>query len=185
MIGDSLIVRRTRCWIETVVIAENFCPFAANALASDAIRFCVLSDAEVEHSLIELMTECDYLDSDLIVTTTLIILPTGFESFDAFLGLLELAERLIISQGYEGVYQLASFHPVYCFANAAPDDPANYTNRSPYPMLHLLREQAIKEALTDYPDPEQIPLRNIARARALGKTELSARLKGCQQLKKQ
>jgi len=86
---------------------------------------------------------------------------------------------LISDEGFEGVIQLASFHPDYCFEGAPDDDAANYTNRSPYPMLHLIREQSLEEALEQFDQAELIPERNIAFARALGTPSLAAQLKAC------
>ncbi|HMC87200.1 MAG TPA: DUF1415 domain-containing protein, partial [Chitinophagaceae bacterium] len=85
-----------------------------------------------------------------------------------YLELVRLAEKLLKQEGYQGIYQVASFHPLYCFAGAPADDPANYTNRSVYPMLHLLREESVEQAIANYPNPEKIPERNILFARSKG-----------------
>lgn len=91
------------------------------------------------------------------------------ESFDDFLDAVEIGDELMLAQGYEGVYQLASFHPDYCFEGSDEEDAANYTNRSPYPMLHLIREASIEKALAHYPkDPDLIPETNVKLARKLG-----------------
>ena len=86
---------------------------------------------------------------------------------------------MLEARRYEGIYQLASFHPIYCFNDAASDDPANYTNRSPYPMLHLLREASIEASLKNIDDPEAIPLNNVARARSIGLEALEKQLESC------
>ena len=99
---------------------------------------------------------------------TLIILPNDFTDFAAYLDLITLAEDLNFEMDYEGVYQIASFHPDYCFAGADMDDAANYTNRSIYPMIHILREDSITAALENFPDPEGIPARNIEYAHQKG-----------------
>jgi hypothetical protein len=114
------------------------------------------------------MEELRYLDRAEDIETTLIIFPNHFADFEEYLDLAELAEDLSVEQDYEGVYQIASFHPDYCFAEAEANDPANYTNRSPYPMLHLLREDSITKALDHFIDPEGIPERNIAFAQEKG-----------------
>jgi len=103
----------------------------------------------------------------------------AFADFDDYLDFLGLAEALLSDQGYEGIYQLASFHPDYSFEEAALDDAANYTNRSPYPMLHLLRESSLEQAIAHYPDPENIPERNIALTRELGLTKMKTLLAAC------
>ena len=100
--------------------------------------------------------------------TTFIIFPDNFSDFETYLDLVELSEALAADQGYEGIYQIASFHPEYCFEGAEADDPANYTNRSIYPMLHLLREDSLSDALDNFPDAESIPERNIAFAQRKG-----------------
>jgi hypothetical protein len=109
-----------------------------------------------------------FLDQSDDIETTLIIFPDSFAGFEDYLDLVELAEELASDQDYDGIYQVASFHPDYCFADAPQDDPANYTNRSIYPMLHLLREESLTKALENFPDPEGIPDRNIDFAREKG-----------------
>jgi hypothetical protein len=115
-----------------------------------------------------LLQEYDLLGKDPLIETTLLILPNDFESFTDYLSLVAMAEKQLRKHRFEGIYQVASFHPEYCFAGEAPDDASNYTNRSPYPMLHLLREESIEKALTNFPDPESIPERNIRFAREKG-----------------
>lgn len=100
--------------------------------------------------------------------TTLLIFPESLRNFQEYLNFLKRAEAFLVSKGYEGRYQLASFHPDYVFANASADDAANYTNRSPYPMLHVLREKGISKALVNFPQPGNIPERNMAYARKKG-----------------
>ena len=162
------IIARTRQWIETVVIGMNFCPFAKREMRRDTVRFIVSPDSDMESVLLQLIDECAHLDADDGTQTTLLILPDGFADFEDYLDLAGLAEDLLADRGYEGVYQVASFHPEYCFADTENNDPANYTNRSPYPMLHLLREDSLESAIASYPDPDAIPENNIAKARALG-----------------
>jgi hypothetical protein len=159
---------RTRQWLETVVIGLNFCPFAKRELRRNAIRFTESPSHRVEKVLEQLVAECEFLDKHPDAETTLLILPAGFEEFLDYLDLLELAERLLAELGYEGVYQIASFHPDYCFADADHEDAANFTNRSPYPMLHLLREASLDAAIDNHPDIDAIPQSNIDKARMLG-----------------
>ncbi|MFZ9347118.1 MAG: DUF1415 domain-containing protein [Arenimonas sp.] len=165
---NDAIVARIRHWIETVVVGMNFCPFAKRELKRGSIRFRICPDPDMESVLTELIRECAHLDADAGTETTLLILQDGFDDFEDYLDLIGLAEDLLADQGYEGVYQIASFHPDYRFADAEADDPANYTNRSPYPMLHLLREAGLEHAIDNYPDPDSIPENNIGKARALG-----------------
>jgi len=176
---DQLLIATTQAWLKTVIIAYNICPFAKRELERGSIRFSINHDTEVESCLSSLMLECDRLDTDASIETTLLIYSSAFTAFDDYLDFLELAETLVCEQGYEGVYQLASFHPDYCFEGAKQDDPANYTNRSPYPMLHLLREASIERAVASYPHPESIPQRNIELTRELGLAKMQALLAAC------
>jgi hypothetical protein len=167
-VTDSTIIAQTTQWINSVVIGCNFCPFAAKAVLRKSIRYVVFPEATLESSLEAVMAELRYLDRTEDIETTLIIFPNHFADFEEYLDLADLAEDLSVEQGYEGVYQIASFHPDYCFAEAEADDPANYTNRSPYPMLHLLREDSVSKAVDHFIDPEGIPERNIAFAQEKG-----------------
>jgi hypothetical protein len=115
-----------------------------------------------------LIHEMKRLDEDSTIETTFLIFPASFQQFDEYLKMFSLAEKKLVQQGYEGIYQLASFHPLYLFADSSHQDAANYTNRSVYPMLHLLREESISKALEHYQEPESIPARNINFAREKG-----------------
>ena len=176
---DQQLIATTQAWLKTVIIAYSICPFAKHELERGSIRFSINHDTEVESCLLNLMLECDRLDTDASIETTLLIYSSAFTAFDDYLDFLELAEALVCEQGYEGVYQLASFHPDYCFEGVKQDDPANYTNRSPYPMLHLLRETSVERAVASYPHPENIPQRNIELTRELGLANMQALLAAC------
>ncbi|GAB4256103.1 MAG: DUF1415 domain-containing protein [Methylomicrobium sp.] len=174
MTNDPIIA--TRAWLETVVIGLELCPFAAAPFRKNAIRYTLSAETDTAQCLESLVNECRLLDTDAKIDTTLLIYPNAFATFDDYLDFLALAETLLSDQGYEGIYQLASFHPDYCFAGCNHDDPANYTNRSPYPMLHLLREDSIAAVLKRYPDPDNIPQRNIALTRKLGLSKMASLL---------
>ncbi|QOR38139.1 DUF1415 domain-containing protein [Billgrantia diversa] len=163
----------TRAWVERFVVAHNVCPFARRELVNDTIRFVEVEAASWESALEALIEECRRLDETPGIETTLMVLRPGLQDFDDYLDFLEVAEALLVEQGYEGIYQLASFHPDYCFDGAAAVDPANFTNRSPWPMLHLLREAGLERALAHYPDPEAIPERNVEAMRQLGTEQLA------------
>ena len=158
---DDAIISQTVTWINNVVIGCNFCPFAAKAMLRKSIRFIVLHEASDEIVLTTLAFESQFLDNNAAIETTLIILPEHYEDFETYLDLVELSEELMTSLGYEGVYQLATFHPKYIFAESDEGDPANYTNRSIYPMLHILREDSITRAVESHPDADGIPQRNV------------------------
>ena len=179
--SDQLAINATQRWLRTVVIGQQFCPFARQVEERQQIHYAVLSQVTLETALMGVINECIRLQAEPAIATSLLIYPDAFKDFSDFLSLIDLAEGLLHAQGYEGIYQLASFHPDYCFADAPTDDPANYTNRSPYPMLHLLRESSIEQALQHYPDPDSIPAANIKRARQLGLARLQAQLLACHQ----
>ncbi len=162
------VIDRTKKWIMDVVIGCNFCPFAANVVKQKTIFYKVEENKEVETCLASFVLEMARLDNDPSIETSFLIFPNAFQQFDDYLDLVSLAEKLLKRKSYEGVYQVASFHPLYLFANSDENDPANYTNRSIYPMLQLLREESIDKALANYKDPESIPARNINFAKEKG-----------------
>lgn len=176
---SNLVIRQTKRWIEEVVIEQQFCPFAWRVYENQQIRYCVTQEVELEPSLQILIEEMVRLNQEPDIATSLLIFTCGFSAFEAFLDLLELGEKLLVAQGYQGVYQLASFHPQYCFQGVDSNDASNFTNRSPYPMLHVLREDSLEQVIQHYADVEQIPQRNIDHARCLGKDKLSAMLQAC------
>lgn len=178
---NSTLISTTQNWLDRFVIHYSICPFARRERLNNSIRYRVLPDFSLQQHLETLIIEAEYLDSQPNTETTLIIFSEAYQDFDDFLDMLAIAEELLIEQGYEGIYQLASFHPDYCFADADITDPANYTNRSPYPMLHLIREASIEQVLANYSDPEQIPERNIRLTRQLGANYLQNLLATCQE----
>ncbi len=171
-------VARTRRWLERLVIGLNLCPFAAAPYRRGRIAFAVCDTASVEAiyrdflGTLQTLVESDPDEQE----TALLIVTQGLDRFDDYLDALALFEHAIAEAGLEGIVQVASFHPDYCFAGAADDDPANFTNRSPFPMFHLIREDGLAAALESYPHPEQIPARNIARLRQLGLAGIRALL---------
>lgn len=162
------MVTSTKNWLSSFIIEHNICPFAKRVYDNDSIDYCVIHSDVLQTQLEGLIETCEKLDSDQSIETSLLLYPQGLEAFDDYLDFLGLANALLHKQGYEGIYQLASFHPEYCFERADSDDPANFTNRSPYPMLHLIREDSLEKALEHYPNPENIPLRNINYLRKMG-----------------
>jgi hypothetical protein len=172
-------IEDTKKWLKTVVIAHNICPFAKRVFDADGIYFAVENSTDMEMCLENLIDECTRLDENENIETTLLIYPKAFANFDEYLDFVEIAERLLEVEDYEGIYQLASFHPNYCFEGSNENDAANYTNRSPYPMLHLLREESLEKALETYPNPENIPENNIKLTRELGLQKLKETLAAC------
>lgn len=163
------VIAQTQQWIKVLVIGCNFCPFAARAMEQHSIHYQVETATGWSAGREALLKECERLDQDAAIGTTLLIFPTAFPKFDEYLRFVTYAEKQLQSNGYEGIYQLASFHPLYRFAGSTFNDAANYTNRSVFPMLHLLREESIRKALEFYPhSPAGIPENNIQFAREKG-----------------
>lgn len=164
------VVAATRTWLEKAVIGLNLCPFAKAVHVHDRIRYCVSAATSEAQLLAELMTQLRALDDadPAQIETTLLIHPQVLADFADYNEFLARADDAVRELGLEGVMQVASFHPRYQFEGTGPDDIENYTNRSPYPMLHLLRESSVERAVSTYPDTEDIYRRNIATLRALG-----------------
>ena len=148
---EAAVVADTRRWLERGVIGLSLCPFAKAVHVRGQIRWTVSGASDRRELLDELKHELRVL-----------------ADFVDYLDFLDEAERAVRKAGLEGVLQVASFHPDYAFADAPPDDPANATNRSPYPMLHLLREASVERAVAAAPDAADIYERNVATLRRLG-----------------
>jgi len=167
---ESNPIERTKEWIQAFVIQYNLCPFAAHPFQHNKIRFCLVESVELEDLAKALIKEMQLLCSvsPEEIETSLIIHPnvlTGFLDYNDFLA---VAESILEELGLEGVIQIASFHPQYQFADASPDDVANYVTRSPFPMLHLLREESVAHAIAHHSDTTKIPEENIKKMEALG-----------------
>lgn len=173
----QLVQQEVQRWIENVIIGLNFCPFAKKEIERQTVRYTVSSVNQESEALTCLLDELTLLDQQPALETTLVIFSAGFTDFNEYLDLLAQAEGIINQGGYSGIYQLASFHPNYVFADAEPEDPANYTNRSPYPILHILREQSLEKVLARYAEPQSIPENNIKKARELGSDFLKSLVK--------
>jgi hypothetical protein len=158
---SEAVIALTKKWIREVVVGCNFCPFASKELKRGSIYYEVIAVADLEAVLQAAALALQQLDNEPDIETSLLILPNQFQLFDEYLELVELTEALIEKENYEGIYQVASFHPAYLFAGSNDEDPSNYTNRSPYPMLHFLREESVSRAIDSYPDIDGVPERNI------------------------
>ena len=167
---DRPEIARCRHWLERAVIGLNLCPFAKAVHVRGQVRW-VLSDATDEEALLaDLVHELQVLQdaSPDQVETTLIVHPHVLGDFEDYNQFLDVADAAISELELEGEIQVASFHPQYRFAGSGPDDIEDYSNRSPYPMLHLLREDSIARAVAAFPEAERIYGRNIETLRALG-----------------
>ncbi len=168
MTKEETIVEQTKKWINDVVIGCNFCPFASKVVKQNKVFYQVENSSDKKIGLTTFLQQLKMLDNDNSLETSFLIFSEGYKIFDIYLDLVAAAEELLIEDGYEGIYQVASFHPQYLFAGSNENDSANYTNRSIYPMLHLLREASIDVALENYKNPENIPNTNIDFAKEKG-----------------
>ena len=175
------IKAQMQAWLEQFVLELNLCPFARQPWEAGSVLLQV-SDARDDvgllndlHAALQLLDETDQQETE----TLLLVVGNMLEDFHDYNDFLDLADALLEQFAWEGKYQIASFHPQYQFAGTAPDDASNYTNRAPWPILHLLRESSVAQVLKSYPDPERIPERNIDTMDALGRAELATRLLRC------
>jgi uncharacterized protein len=174
--SNESIVAATITWLENIVIGLNLCPFAKAIHAKKQIRFVVSPACQSRELIAELKVELELLvDSDPEqIESTLLIHPGLLNEFMDYNQFLVLCDLAIEELELEGIIQIASFHPHYQFANTEPDDVTNYTNRSPYPTLHLLREDSVRRAIESFPDVDKIYERNIATLNRLGKAKMDA-----------
>ena len=164
------VVAETKHWLNQAVIGLNLCPFAKAVQVKDQIRFAISDATDAEGVLTDLQDELALLaeaDPEKI-DTTLLIIPDALDDFIDFNDFEDLSDRLLKRMRLVGELQVATFHPQFQFADTQPDDIENYTNRTPYPILHLLREDSIDRAVAAYPEPDAIIERNIAAMEQLG-----------------
>jgi hypothetical protein len=178
LVHDEKTVQPVRQWVETLVVGMNLCPFAKREMVKNRVRFATTTSITEEQLLIALQAELELLDTDPSVETTLLIHSGVLQDFHDYNQFLGHADSLLVEMGLEGIYQIASFHPDYQFDGTKPDDAENYTNRSPYPMLHLIREASLERVIAEY-QVDQIPARNIALMNELGQDKLQALLRSC------
>jgi hypothetical protein len=164
------VVETTREWLEKEVIGLGLCPFAERAYSRDQVRYRVSVQTSAAGLTQELVEELDHLHAadPLQLETTLLIHPRALVGFEDYNQFLDEADATVAALGLEGEIQVASFHPAYQFAGTAPNAVENYTNRSPYPMLHLLREASVTRAVATFPGVHDIGANNVAKLNALG-----------------
>ncbi|HHI5024246.1 TPA: DUF1415 domain-containing protein [Vibrio parahaemolyticus] len=169
----NAITQQVDQWLNDVVIGLNLCPFAAKPQRNKQIKIFV-SEATQEEALLEdillQLIELSTTEPEKL-ETTLVVVPNMLQDFWDYNFCIDWVEGLIKQQDWEGIFQVATFHPDYCFGGAAPEDDENLTNRSPYPIFHLIREESMEKVLKHYLDPESIPDTNIARVSALSEEE--------------
>lgn len=177
-LSPEAVIKATERWLRDFVVALDLCPFARFPLDAGKIAFTVSVAQDKERLTEDLLEAITSLEQRPEIETTLLIHPGVLTEFDAYLDYVATAEAIMAHLGYEGIFQIASFHPDYCFHAEAGDAPANFTNRSPYPMLHLLREASLTQAIDAHPDIDEVPQRNIGRLRELGLEAIKAKLRG-------
>lgn len=169
-IKDEVVIAQTKLWLEKAVIGLNLCPFAKGVHLKDQIRYFVSHATTPEALVKDLVAELEVLAeaNPEKIDTCLLIHPFVMQDFLDYNDFLEVADATLEELDLDGILQVASFHPQYQFEDAAPDDIDNYTNRSPFPTLHLLREESIDKAVEAFPEAEQIYDKNIQTLRELG-----------------
>jgi hypothetical protein len=167
---DAVVVEDMRRWVQRAVIGLNLCPFAKSVEVKKQVRYVVSRAsgtkpllADLKRELLALMTA-----EPVVLDTTLLVVPNGFAEFLDFTAMLERADKLLVDLDLDGVLQIASLHPQYQFADTEPDDITNYTNRAPYPTLHLLREESVDRAVAAFPKAEAIFETNMQTMQDLG-----------------
>lgn len=173
---DAGILHRTRHWLEHVVIGLNLCPFANSVFRKNQIDYRVSRATDTDQLMQDLLIAGESLISTPAdqVDTALLIHPWVLTDFLDYNDFLDVADAMLEACGLAGVVQIASFHPRYRFSGTEPDDITNFTNRSPYPMLHLLREASLDKAIAAYPHTDQIVQENLATMQRIGPTGWAA-----------
>ena len=172
-------IMTTQRWIQSFVVELNLCPFAQHVTARDVIRYTACANESLQDILHALHEEMDWLDSDPETETSFLILTSGMRDFSDFNDCLAMAQELLVMMNWVGRYQLVGFHPHHQFDATDPDDAENYTNRSPYPMVHILRESSVTQAVDATEDIALIPERNTNTLNQLGVEVLMNRWRDC------
>lgn len=164
-------------WLQDCVLGLELCPFAAPVVREQSLRIAVSEAAQAEQQLQDFLLELDRLQcaSEEEISTSLLVFAQGPADFEEFLDLVDQAQGLLEAAELEGIVQIAHFHPRYLFADEPVDGVTHYTNRSPLPIIHLLREAMLSRVLETFPHAEQIPQRNIERLVNMGRQEIEQR----------
>jgi len=175
-ITNQTIIQQTKNWVSQIVIDLQLCPFASAPFNTDNINYTVLPEHDITLHLHQIADNYVLLDNEEKIETQLLIFPNAYKDFDDYLDLLHLANQILKDLKYSGIYQLASFHPLYRFADSTETDAANFSNRSPYPMLHILREASLEKAIANYPNIEEVPQKNIDKLDKIGYSAMQKKL---------
>lgn len=168
VVAYNLFIEKTKQWIQDFVIGQHLCPFAAVPFRQDRIRYRLQASPDMTHLADAVIIEATNLKDNEDIDTSFIIHPDLLLDFDDYLDFVDYIQTVMQEMDLTGVIQLATFHPDYQFEGTQMNDPENYTNRSPYPMIHLLKEESVTHAVDHYADVEAIPQRNIDRMNELG-----------------
>jgi hypothetical protein len=181
---SETIIARTRCWVERAVVALNLCPFASKPVEKEQVRYVVSSAEDEETLLADMQQELEFLRASdpALIETTVLIHPGVLNDFYDYNDFLGVVDAFLDESGYHGEFQVASLHPHYQFGGTEPEDAENYTNRSPYPVLHLLREELLEKAILSYARPDKIPERNIRTMEKLGANKMREMLAECMRI---
>ena len=170
--NNQKIIQATQKWVETFVVGMNLCPFAKREIVKNRVRFITTDVTSQEQLLMALKDELELMNTNADIETTLLIHPSVLNDFYDYNDFLEIADSLLVDMDLDGVYQVASFHPYYQFGGTETTDAENFTNRSPYPMLHILREESLDKVIDNYPNIDDIPERNIKLMNDMGYEKL-------------
>ena len=171
------IEKRIDRWVRQFVVALEICPFAQHVIDNESVRYKVSTATSELDLMADLEAELHLLQDNPDLSTSLLITSSLLKEFNDYLDFLETAEQLLQDSHLAGVFQLASFHPNYQFEDTAPDALENFSNRSPYPVIHILRESQVDLAVSSYGDTSAIPTRNISLLQQLSEDELSQHMK--------
>ncbi len=176
---ENPYIKATYNWLEKVVVGLNFCPFAHKPFLENSIRIIVDESNSLESLIEKFNQEVELLSQNSKIATTLIIYPNQFNDFENYLDWASVCENELEVNGFEGEFQAATFHPNYLFEGTTNSDPENYTNRSPYPLIHIIREDDIEWAREKHPDIEGVPKTNIEKAKNMGLNAMKALFERC------
>jgi len=182
-ITEAQVIQETKYWLKDIVLRHNFCPFAHKPFKQETIHYIVSQESDAEmivQALIQALLELHDGDTRTI-ETTLFITPNGFTDFNDYNEFLNVVDLLIKQLQLQGIIQVASFHPDYQFADLSCDDVRNYTNRSLYPMFHLILEESVEHARATHPDVHAIPQANMELLEKQGLAETQRQLANCRQ----
>ena len=173
----SLVEKHIRAWLQSFIVELNLCPFARPLIADPALRINVCDASNLEQLHYAFLSELDLIQqsSEGEIATSLLVMPNTLQRFEDYLDFLGDAEAMLEELGLDGTIQLASFHPQYLFDGEDKNSASHFSNRSPYPLIHFLREEMVTAALENIDMPQQIPERNIALLEGLGRDTIAAR----------